>query len=59
VTVDDARWHWADASGVPVIIQRLAPGQHKILIQLVNANHQPIDQGSVLVTVPATKPQPH
>ena len=55
VTVDDATWHWADASGVPVIIQRLAPGQHKILIQLVNANHQPIDQGTVQVTVPAAE----
>src|SRR5205814_298059 len=49
VTVDDATWHWADASGVPVIIQRLPPGQHKILIQLVNANHQPIDQGTIQV----------
>jgi hypothetical protein len=58
VTVDDATWHWADASGVPVIIQRLAPGRHKILIQLVNANHQPIDQGTVQVTVPAAMPQP-
>jgi hypothetical protein len=58
VTVDDASWHWADASGVPVIVQRLAPGLHKILIQLVNANHQPIDQGMVQVTVPAAKPQP-
>jgi hypothetical protein len=58
VTVDDASWNWADASGVPVIIQRLAPGLHKILIQLVNANHQPIDQSMVQVTVPAAKPQP-
>ncbi len=52
VTVDDATWHWADASGVPVIINGLAPGRHKILIELVNANHQPIDQGTVQVTVP-------
>jgi hypothetical protein len=58
VTVDEAAWHWADASGNPVIIQGLAPGRHKILIQLVNANHQPIDQGTVQVTVPAAKPQP-
>ena len=58
VTVDDAPWHWADAIGVPVIINGLAPGRHKILIQLVNANHQPIDQGTVQVTVPAAKPQP-
>jgi hypothetical protein len=58
VTVDDLAWHWLDASGVPVIIQRLAPGPHKSLIQLVNANHQPIDQGTIQVTVPAAKPQP-
>jgi hypothetical protein len=58
VTVDDATWHWADASGEPVIINGLAPGRHKILIQLVNANHQPIDQATVQVTVPTAKPRP-
>jgi hypothetical protein len=52
VTVDDATWHWADASGNPVIINGLAPGPHTILIQLVNANHQPVDQEVVRVTVP-------
>jgi hypothetical protein len=52
VTVDDAVWHWADASGNPVIINGLAPGPHKVLIQLVNANHQPVDQEVVRVTVP-------
>jgi hypothetical protein len=57
VTVDDATWHWADASGNPVIINDLGPGQHKILIQLVNANHQPIDQGTVQFTIPAAKPR--
>jgi hypothetical protein len=58
VTVDDATWHWADASGEPVIINGLAPGRHKILIQLVNANHQPIDQATVRLTVPTAMPQP-
>jgi len=58
VTVDDAPWHWADASGNPVIIQGLPPGPHKILIQLANAVHQPIDQGTVEVTVPAAKYHP-
>jgi len=57
VTVDDASRHWLDASGVPVIINGLAPGGHKMLIQLANATHQPIDQGTQ-VTVPAAKPQP-
>jgi hypothetical protein len=58
VTVDEAPWHWADASGLPVIIMGLTPGLHKLLIQLVNANHQAINQGTVQVTVPAAKPQP-
>src|SRR6266850_1370423 len=52
VTVDDATWHWADASGNPVIVNGLAPGPHTILIQLVNANHQTVDQEVVRVTVP-------
>src|SRR5262245_55141822 len=41
---------WADASSVPVIINGLASGRVKIRIELVNANHQPIDQGTILVT---------
>lgn len=59
VTVNDATWHWADASGVPVIINGLTPGPQKILIQLVNANHRPIGQGTVQVVVPGTKPETH
>ena len=51
VTVDDATWHWADTSGNPVIVNGLAPGPHKILIELVNADHQPIDRGTVEFTV--------
>jgi hypothetical protein len=58
VTVDGDPWHWADASGVPVIINGLTPGRHRILIELVNANHQTIDEGTVEVTVPSTKPRP-
>jgi hypothetical protein len=52
VTVDDATWHWADASGNPVIINGLAPGLHTVLIQLVDANHQTVAQEVVRVTVP-------
>jgi hypothetical protein len=47
VTVDDAPWVWADASGDPVIINGLPPGPHKVLIQLETANHQLLDQGMV------------
>jgi hypothetical protein len=43
---------WADASGPSLIINGLPPGPHKILIQLENANHQPLDQDVVQFTIP-------
>jgi hypothetical protein len=52
VTVDDAPWHWADASGEPLIISALPPGPHKVLVELVNANHQPLDQKTISFVVP-------
>jgi hypothetical protein len=52
VTVDDAAWRWADASGTPIILQGLPPGPHKVLIELVDANHQPVDKGTVTFLVP-------
>ena len=52
VKVDDASWVWADASGNPIILQSLAPGPHKVTLELVNANHQPIDKGMVTFVVP-------
>lgn len=52
VTVDDLPWHWADASGEQLILTGLPVGPHKILIELVNANHQTIDQKTVSFVVP-------
>ena len=52
VTVDDSPWHWLDASGEPLTITGLTVGTHKILIELVNANHQTLDYGVVSVDVP-------
>ena len=52
VTVDDTPWHWADASGEQIIITGLPVGQHKVLIELVNAAHQTIDQQVVSLYVP-------
>jgi hypothetical protein len=46
VTVDDAPWRWADASGEPLIINGLPAGPHRVLIELVNASHQTLDQES-------------
>ncbi len=52
VTVDDAPWRWADASGEPLIINGLPAGPHKVLIELVNANHQTLDKGVVTFVIP-------
>jgi hypothetical protein len=52
VTVDDAPWHWADASGSPLILRGLPAGPHTVLIELVDANHQPVDKGTVRFVVP-------
>ena len=51
MTVDGATWVRADASGNPVIINGLLSGAHKILTQLVNADHPPIDEGTVRLTI--------
>ena len=52
VRVDDASWVWADASGNPIILQGLLPGPHKVLIELVHANHHTLDTGMVTFVVP-------
>ena len=52
VTVDGALWHWADASGTPLILRGLPPGPHKVLIELVDTNHQVVDKGTVTFDVP-------
>lgn len=52
VTVDDLPWHWADASGEQLILTGLPVGPHKVLIELVNANHQTIDEKVVEFVVP-------
>jgi len=53
VTVDDAGWRWADASGTPIILQGMSPGPHTVLIELVNANHEVVDKATVKFEVPS------
>ena len=52
VKVDDASWVWADASGNPIILMGLLPGTHKVLIELNDANHHALDNGTVTFVVP-------
>ena len=59
VVVDGAPWHWADASGEPLIIVGLPPGPHKVEVILANANHQPLDRKTLSFTVPKTASHSH
>jgi hypothetical protein len=52
VSVDDAPWHWADASGEPIILVGLSPGPHKVLIELADTTHQVITSEAVKFIVP-------
>jgi len=52
ITVDDAPWHWVDASGEPLIIQWLPTGPHSILVQLADPTHRVIDAHTVRFTIP-------
>jgi len=52
VRLDDASWVWADASGNPIILMGLPPGTHKVFIELNDANHHALDQGTVTFVVP-------
>ena len=52
VTVDDASWRWADASGNPIIVMGLPAGPHKVLIELEDANHHTLDKGLVTFVIP-------
>jgi len=52
VTVDDAPWHWAEASDLPLIIAGLPAGQHKVLVELADANHNVIEGKTVTFVIP-------
>ena len=51
VQVDDLPWWWADPSNINTIdLAGLPPGPHKILIALVDANHEVFPGQSRIVT---------
>lgn len=52
ITVDDASWHWVDASGEPLVITALLPGPHKVLVELADPTHRVIDSTTVSFEVP-------
>lgn len=56
VTVDGAAFHWADASGEPVILVGLPAGDHSVEIVLADANHHPLDRKTITFVVPKIEP---
>ena len=53
VTVDNAAWHWADASGEPLIVKGLEPGPHSVRIDLADPTHRVIDSQAVHFEIPS------
>lgn len=52
ISVDDAPWHFVDASGETVILVGLPPGPHKVLFELADPTHHVITSEVVQFTVP-------
>jgi Family of unknown function (DUF6130) len=52
LTVDDAPWHFVDASGETVIVVGLKPGPHRVLFELADPTHKVITSETVKFTVP-------
>jgi Family of unknown function (DUF6130) len=53
ITVDDAPWHFVDASGETIIVVGLAPGPHKVLIELADPTHKAITSQTINFTLPS------
>lgn len=58
ISVDDAPWHFVDASGETIILVGLPPGLHKVLIQLADPAHKVITSETVSFTVPSPQVKP-
>jgi hypothetical protein len=52
ITVDDAPWHFIDASGETIVVVGLGPGLHKVLIELADPTHKVIASETVVFTLP-------
>ena len=52
VTVDDAPWHFVDASGQTLVLVGLKAGPHKVLVEPADPTHRVIDSQTVSFEVP-------
>ncbi|QEX21611.1 hypothetical protein FRZ61_15400 [Hypericibacter adhaerens] len=56
ITVDDAPWHFVDATGQTIIVVGLKPGPHKVLVELADPTHRVIASETVSFTLPGQAP---
>jgi hypothetical protein len=61
ITVDEAPWHFVDASGGTLILVGLRPGPHTVLVELANPVHEVVDRQYVQFVIPplAGSPSTH
>ncbi len=52
ITVDDAPWHFIDASGETIVVVGLEPGQHHVLVELADPTHRVITSQTINFVVP-------
>jgi hypothetical protein len=52
VTVDGGPMRWVDASGEPRIINKLPPGPHVVLVELVDPTHRTLHSQEVRFVIP-------
>lgn len=52
ITVDDAPWHFVDASGETLIVVGLKPGPHQVRFELADPIHRVITTETVKFDVP-------
>lgn len=52
ITVDDAPWHFVDASGGTVVITGLGPGPHRVLVELADPTHRVLMSETVTFSLP-------
>ena len=55
ITVDDGPWRWIDASNEPLVINKLPPGPHRILIEMVDPTHRVIMGKTISFIIPVQK----
>lgn len=55
ITVDDGPWRWVDASNQPIIVNKLSPGKHHILIEMADPTHKVIAGQTISFTIPVRK----